>query len=44
MTGGRSAPELAPRSAAAEEIAQLWANVKSCFHENSKPSRKVKYG
>ena len=44
MTDGRTAPELAPRSAAAEEIAQLWKNVKSCFHENIKPSRSVKYG
>lgn len=32
MTGGRTAPEIAPRSPAAEEIAALWVEVKSCFH------------
>jgi chromosome partitioning protein len=44
MTGGKTAPELAPSSAAADEIRNLWKNVKSTFHENSKPSRSVKYG
>lgn len=44
MTGGRTAPELAPKSAAAEEIAALWVDVKSCFNENSKTAKKVKYG
>lgn len=44
MTGGRTAPELSPRSPAADEVAQLWQNVKSCFHENNKASRSVKYG
>jgi chromosome partitioning protein len=44
MTGGRTAPELSPKGAAADEIAQLWKNVKSCFHENSKTSRSMKYG
>lgn len=34
MTGGRTAPELSPNSPAAEEIACLWRDVKSCFHEN----------
>jgi chromosome partitioning protein len=44
MTGGRTAPELAPKSAAAEEIANLWRDVKSCFNENSKTAKKVIYG
>ncbi len=44
MTGGRTAPELAPKSPAADEIARLWLNVKSCFHENIKSVRKVKHG
>ena len=44
MTGGRTAPELSPKSAAAEEVAGLWENVKSCFHENIKSSKKVKHG
>src|ERR1019366_2658054 len=44
MTGGRTAPELAPRSAAADEVARLWLDVKSCFHENSKSNRSLRYG
>ena len=36
MTGGQTAPELAPKSPAAKEIAALWLDIKSCFHENSK--------
>lgn len=36
MTGGRTAPELSSKSHAAAEIASLWVDVKSCFHENSK--------
>uniref|UniRef100_E6PJG8 Plasmid partitioning protein-like n=1 Tax=mine drainage metagenome TaxID=410659 RepID=E6PJG8_9ZZZZ len=44
MTGGRTAPELSPRSAAAEEIASLWREVKSCFNENIKTAKKVMYG
>ena len=44
MTGGRTAPELSPKSAAAEEIAGLWTEVKSCFHENLKSIRSVKHG
>ena len=36
MTGGRTAPELSSKSAAAEEITALWQQVKSCFHENMK--------
>jgi len=44
MTGGRTAPELSPRSAAAEEIANLWRDVKSCFNENIKTAKRVMYG
>jgi chromosome partitioning protein len=44
MTGGRTAPELAPKSPAADEIAALWRDIKSCFHENNKSAKKVTYG
>src|ERR1035438_7369420 len=44
MTGGKTAPEIAPKSPAADEVAGLWNDVKSCFHENNKSSRSVKYG
>ncbi len=47
MTGGRTAPELAPKSPAAEEIAALWRDLKSCFHEKLKverPARSVVNG
>jgi chromosome partitioning protein len=44
MTGGHTAPELAAKSAAANEIADLWRNVKSCFHEKVKSSRSRKHG
>ena len=46
MTGGRTAPELAPKSPAAEGISRLWGCVKSCFHENSKSvkSRRSRHG
>lgn len=40
MTGGRTASELAAKSPAALEVASLWADVKSCFHENSKSARR----
>lgn len=40
MTGGRTAPELSPKSAAAIEISELWNNIKSCFHENMKTTKK----
>jgi chromosome partitioning protein len=33
MTSGRTAPEIGPKSPTAVEIAELWACVKSCFHE-----------
>lgn len=42
MTGGRTAPELGPKTAAAEEIASLWRDVKSCFHENLKVEKRVR--
>jgi chromosome partitioning protein len=44
MTGGLTAPELSPSGPAAKEIAALWRNVKSCFHENVKSTKRVKYG
>lgn len=44
MTGGRTAPELSAKSPAAEEIAALWKDVKSCFHEKMKSERKVANG
>jgi hypothetical protein len=44
MTGGKTAPELAPSSAAADEIKALWKNVKSTFHENNKSLRKAANG
>jgi len=43
MTGGRTAPELFPRSPAAGEISGLWGDVKACFHENMK-TRRRKHG
>ena len=43
MTSGHSAPELASRSPAAQEITSLWQDVKSCFHENNiSAKRRVK--
>lgn len=42
MTGGRTAPELAAKSPAAEEIAGVWRNVKSCFHEKMKAPKLVR--
>jgi chromosome partitioning protein len=44
MTNGRTAPEIATKSPAAEEIAALWTDVKSCFHESMKSERKVANG
>jgi chromosome partitioning protein len=45
MTGGRTAAELAPKSPAAAEIADVWRAVKSCFHENGiPPEREVAHG
>jgi chromosome partitioning protein len=42
MTGGRTAPELGPKAAAAEEIAGIWRDVKSCFHERLKIEKRVR--
>jgi hypothetical protein len=42
MTGGRTAPELGAKSAAAEEIAGVWRDVKSCFHEKLKTPKQVR--
>jgi chromosome partitioning protein len=42
MTGGRTAPEIAPKSLAAEEIAALWRDLKSCFHEKLKVEKPVR--
>lgn len=36
MTGGQTAPELDARNPASKEIAALWLEVKSCFHEKMK--------
>jgi chromosome partitioning protein len=44
LTGGNTAPELAPRGPAAAEIASLWREVKSCFNEKMKSAKKVKNG
>ena len=44
MIGGRTAPELSAKSPAAEEIAALWLDVKSCFHENMKSVRRATHG
>jgi chromosome partitioning protein len=41
MTGGRTAPELSPNGLAAAELATLWVDVKSCFHENLKAARRT---
>jgi chromosome partitioning protein len=44
LTGGNTAPELAPKSMAAEEVSALWQEVKSCFHESMKSRKKDKHG
>jgi len=41
MTDGHTAPELAPKTPAAKEIAGLWKNVKACLHA-SMPATKVR--
>lgn len=40
MTGGNTAPELAAKGPAAVEIASLWKELKSCFHESVKSERR----
>jgi chromosome partitioning protein len=44
MTGGNTAPEIAPRGPAAEELAALWLELKACFNENLKAAKKVAHG
>jgi len=44
MTGGNTAPELAPKGPAAQEIAALWREIKSCFMESKKAIKEVTYG
>jgi hypothetical protein len=39
MTDGHTATELAPRSPCVQEIAGLWVDLKSCFHENMKSAK-----
>ena len=40
MTGGNTAPEVAPKGPAAEEISALWRELKSCFHESKQSIKK----
>jgi chromosome partitioning protein len=40
MTDGRTASELAPNSPAAQEVAALWCDVKSCFNEKVKTAKR----
>jgi chromosome partitioning protein len=42
MTGGRTAPELSPKSSAAEEVTALWRDLKSFFHEKLKITGSVR--
>lgn len=44
MTGGRTAPELQPKSPAAEEITGLWQDIKSLFHEKMNSPRRAAHG
>ncbi len=44
MTGGNTAPELGTKGPAAEEIAALWKEIKSCFHEKVKSERRAANG
>ena len=39
MTGGSTAPEIAPKGPAAEEISALWIELKTWFNENNKTIR-----
>ena len=43
MTGGNTAPELG-KGPASMEIAALWTELKSCFHEKMKKERKISNG
>ena len=42
MTGGRTAPELNAKSAAAEEVSALWRDVNSRFQENMKTVKNLR--
>jgi len=44
MTGGNTAPELAAKGPAAEEVSALWKEMKSCFHEKLKSERSLVNG
>lgn len=44
MTGGNTAPELAAKGQAAQEIGALWDEIKACFHESKKSDKKVAHG
>jgi chromosome partitioning protein len=44
MTGGNTAPEVAAKGHAAEEIAALWYELKSVFHESMKSRKERKKG
>jgi chromosome partitioning protein len=44
MTSGHTAPELAGKGSAAEEVAALWKEIKSLFNENRKSGKKVANG
>jgi chromosome partitioning protein len=41
MTCGSTAPEIAPKGPAAEEISALWIELKTWFNENNKTIRKT---
>jgi len=42
MTDGRSASELSSKGQAAQEIAGLWQDIKSCFHEKNISPKKTR--
>ncbi len=44
MTGGSTAPEVAPRGPAAAEVSALWNELKPCIHEKMKSAKKVANG
>jgi chromosome partitioning protein len=44
MTGGNTAPEISPKAAVAEEVSNLWVELKSCFNEKLKSIKKVSNG
>lgn len=44
LGSGKTAPELQPHGSAADEIARLWQEIKSCFNENRRSVKKVQHG